>query len=144
MEENIFPEKPVHKLYTENAIRIATFLGGPLVAGYLIADNYRQLGEEKKVQTTWIVAIAATVIIIIIAWILPERTPPYVIPIAYTVGTFYLVQNLQGAKIKAHVAAGGQTWSMGRAVVAGIIGLAVIVAVVLFLFLMTDQLVAKP
>ncbi|WHT40394.1 hypothetical protein QNH98_07395 [Myroides sp. mNGS23_01] len=36
------------KLYTPNAIRLATFLGGPLIAGYLIRENYLALQEEKK------------------------------------------------------------------------------------------------
>ena len=66
MEEHIFPDTPTSKLYTENAIRVATFLGGPLIAGYLIADNYRQLGEERHIQTTWLITILATVAIFII------------------------------------------------------------------------------
>jgi hypothetical protein len=139
MEENIFPEKPESKLYTESAIRIATFLGGPLVTGYLLADNYRQLGETKKIQTTWAIAIFATVAIFVIGFYLPEKTPPYLLPIAYTIGAYYLAQNLQGAKIKAHVAAGGETWSIWRAVAAGLVGLVVIVAIALAAFLLMDQ-----
>lgn len=139
MEENIFPERPTSKLYTENAIRIATFLGGPLIAGYLIADNYKQLGETEKIKTTWMIAIIATVLLFVIAWFLPEKTPPYLLPIPYTVGAYYLAQNLQGAKIKAHIAAGGQTWSIWRAVVAGLVGFVIIVAIVFAAFILMDQ-----
>jgi hypothetical protein len=139
MDENIFPEKPESKLYTESAIRIATFLGGPLVTGYLLADNYRQLGETKKIQTTWAIAIFATVAIFVIGFYLPEKTPPYLLPIAYTIGAYYLAQNLQGARIKAHIAAGGETWSIWRAVAAGLVGLIIIVAIALAAFLLMDQ-----
>ena len=139
MEENIFPEKPESKLYTESAIRIATFLGGPLVTGYLLADNYKQLGETKKIQTTWTIAIFATVAIFVIGFYLPEKTPPYLLPIAYTIGAYYLAQNLQGARIKAHIAAGGETWSIWRAVAAGLVGLIIIVAIALAAFLLMDQ-----
>lgn len=143
MEENLFPEQPTHKLFSENAIRIATFLGGPLVAGYLFAENYKQLGERKNVQTSWLVAIAATVAVFLIAYILPERFPPYIIPIAYTVATYELAKKVFGEKIKTHKAAGGLTWPMGRAVVAGIIGLAIIVAVVFAFFFFSDQSLSR-
>jgi hypothetical protein len=139
MEESIFPEKPASKLYTENAIRVATFLGGPLAAGYLIADNYKQLGEAKKVQTTWIITIFVTVAIFVLTWFLPEKTPPYLLPIAYSVATYYLAQNLQGAKIKAHIAAGGEIWSVWRAVLAGLVGLVIIIAIVFAAFFLMDQ-----
>ena len=100
MEEHIFPDAPTSKVYTENAIRVATFLGGPLIAGYLIADNYKQLGEERHVQTTWLVTVLGTLAIFVAAWFLPKDFPPYIIPIAYSVGTYYLVQNLQGKKLR--------------------------------------------
>ncbi|MFI5188616.1 MAG: hypothetical protein ACHQF0_17920 [Chitinophagales bacterium] len=139
MEENIFPERPTSKLHTENAIRIATFLGGPLVAGYLVAENYKELGETEKVKTTWMIAIVSTVVLFVIAYFLPEKAPRPLLPIAYSVGVYYLVQNLQGAKIKAHIAAGGQMWPMWNAVLAGIIGLVIIVAIVFGGFYLLDQ-----
>lgn len=142
MEEDLFPDRPTTRLYTENSIRVATFLGGPLVAGYLIADNFRQMGEIKKVQTTWLVTIPATILIFVIAFYLPEKTPPFLIPIAYTLITFYIAQNLQGAKIKAHVAAGGQIWSMGRAVLVGLAGLVVIAGFIFAAILLLDRPVA--
>jgi len=142
MEETIFSEKIAAWLYTERAIRLATFLGGPLVAGYLIATNYKELGEPEKVKPTWLIAFAATVVIIVIAFLLPARTPPYIIPFAYTFGTYYLVQNLQGKKIKAHVAAGGQLQPVWKAVVAGLIGLLLIVALVFIAFFMMDRYVS--
>jgi hypothetical protein len=39
MQEDIFPDIPKNKLYTDESIRIGTLLGGPLIAGYLIAEN---------------------------------------------------------------------------------------------------------
>lgn len=144
MEENIFPEKPTSKLYTENAIRIATFLGGPLVTGYLLADNYRQLGETQKIPTTWIVTILATAAIFITGFYLPANTPPYLLPIAYTIAAYYVAQNLQGVKIRAHIAAGGETWSIWRAVAAGLVGLVIIIALALGAFFLMDQYFVGP
>ena len=144
MEENIFPEKPTSKLYTENAIRIATFLGGPLVTGYLLADNYRQLGETQKIPTTWMGAILATGAIFVIGLYLPANTPPYLLPIAYTIAAYYVAQNLQGVKIRAHIAAGGEIWSIWRAVVAGLVGLVIIIALALAAFFLMDQYFVGP
>ena len=141
-EETLFSERITTRLYTERAIRLATFLGGPLIAGYLIATNYRQLNEPQKVQKTWVIAIVAFIIIMIIAFLLPENTPPYIIPFVYTFGTYYLVQNLQGEKIKAHVAEGGQLQPVWKAVVAGLVGLLFIAIVILVPFFLMDRYVS--
>lgn len=80
MQEEISQEDiltPVNntKLYTVNAIRIATFLGGPWITGYLVAENFKKLGRRDKVAITWILTIVATIII-------------------FTIGFFYLVKLL--------------------------------------------------
>src|SRR5436190_19770410 len=139
MEENIFPDRPTSKLHSENAIRIGTLLGGPLVARYLIADNYKQLGETEKIKITWLIAIIATIAVFVIAYFLPENTPKPILPIAYSVSAFFLVQNLQGAKIKSHIASGGQMWSVWNAVLAGIIGLVIIAVIIIAAFFLWDQ-----
>ena len=64
MEENIITPIPEYKLYNGRAIYIGTFLGGPLVAGYLAAENFKRFGQPDKVRTAWVVAIIATVVIV--------------------------------------------------------------------------------
>lgn len=51
MEENVLQPIPTFKLYKDKAIYLGTFIGGPLVAGYLIAENFKQLGQLGKVKT---------------------------------------------------------------------------------------------
>jgi hypothetical protein len=51
------------KIYTDRLIWAGTFLGGPLVAGYLIAENFKVFNEPNKVKLTWIYAIIATIVI---------------------------------------------------------------------------------
>jgi hypothetical protein len=144
MEENIFPDVPENKLYTESAIRVATFFGGPLVAGYLIANNYKQLGETRHVQITWLITIASTVIIFGMALYLPEKFPHLIVPIAYTGVVYYLVERFQGAKIKAHLAAGGMTWSVGRVVLVSVVGLVITFALLFGAFFLMDPSFAEP
>jgi hypothetical protein len=54
---------PAQKIYSEKNIWRATFLGGPLVAGYLLAENFKAFNEPEKVRKTWIIAVLATIII---------------------------------------------------------------------------------
>jgi hypothetical protein len=46
MEEILDAEKPMQKIYNTKAIIIGTFLGGPLVAGYFIAENFKAFNEK--------------------------------------------------------------------------------------------------
>ena len=48
MEETLAIKIPTQKIYKNRAIEIATFLGGPLVAGYLIAENFKAFNEPDK------------------------------------------------------------------------------------------------
>jgi hypothetical protein len=81
----------------------------------------------------------ATIVVFIIAYFLPDNIPKYILPFAYSIATFYLVQNLQGEKIKAHRAAGGQIWSAWKAVLAGIIGGIILIAMYIAVFFLVDQ-----
>lgn len=72
-------------VYTAKHVRLGTFLGGPLIAGYFIAENYKVFGEYGKAKAAWIYAIAATIVIFGSVIFIPEtaRIPNYIIPIAY-------------------------------------------------------------
>jgi riboflavin synthase alpha subunit len=59
-EKSVFEEVPTEKIYTEKAIRVGTFLGGPLVAGYFMAENFKVFGDSEKAKKTWIITILAT------------------------------------------------------------------------------------
>src|SRR6476620_7895496 len=108
-EENVLSVLPNFKLYNDRAIYVGTFLGGPLVAGYLAAENFKELGEPDKVRNTWIVAIGATILIFGSIFLIPniEKIPNYIIPITYTLIAQFLVRRFQVAAIKNHVQNGG-------------------------------------
>jgi 4-amino-4-deoxy-L-arabinose transferase-like glycosyltransferase len=140
MEENILSSFPDYKLYKDRSIYVGTFLGGPLVAGYLAAENYKKLGQPNKVKNAWIIAILATIAILGALFFLPgvEKIPNYIIPLIYTGIAQFLVQKYQGNAIKAHIAKGGQVYSTWRAVWIGLIGVLVLVAIIAILMLLTD------
>jgi len=141
MEENVLSMPPEFKLYSDRAVYVGTFIGGPLVAGYLAAENFKQLGEQDKVKYAWLIAIAATIIIFAAIFLIPgiENVPRLVIPLAYTLVAQLLIKRYQGDAIKAHIEKGGALYSVWRSVLVGIIGLVILVAIVFVIVLSTNK-----
>lgn len=134
--EQLEEEKP--KIYTLNSIRIATFVCGPLAAGYLVSQNYKAFNQREKVTTTWIISVVALLMLIGLAAFTSsvERFPKFIFPLVYAWGTFLLVQKFQGEQMKEHFATGGKTFTIWRALLAGLICLAVTLAVIFVILLM--------
>jgi hypothetical protein len=140
MEENLLTAPPAFKLYKDRTVYVGTFLGGPLVAGYLAAENYKNLGQTDKVKTTWAIAIVSTLLIFGGVFLIPniEKMPRYIIPILYGGIAQYLVQKYQGAAIKSHIAEGGQVYSVWRGVWIGAVGAVILVAILFAVIYFTD------
>jgi hypothetical protein len=140
-EESILDPVPEFRLYGETAVRGATFFGGPLVAGYLIAENYKLLGHHEKAKATWLYAIAASVIILGGVFMIPETAniPNYIIPLAYAWGASLIVHQTQGNEIKKHIATGGQLFSFWRVAGISLVGLIITVGILFLAILLTDK-----
>ena len=119
-------EKPI-KIFTNAAISIATFFGGPLAAGYLIAHNYNVFGDRNAAKKSKFIGVILTLLIFAVLFSLPQnsvdRIPPALIPGIYTALIALLVERLQGDKIKEHLLNQGQKASGWLAAGYGIIGL---------------------
>jgi hypothetical protein len=148
MEENLISPSPDlitpipdYKLYKDRSVYVGTILGGPLVAGYLAAENFKQLGQPEKVKNAWFIAIIATLVLLGIAFFIPgiQKTPGYIIPLLYSGIAQYLIQRFQGNAIKEHIQQGGQVYSVWRAVWIGLVGLVILAVVVVALILATDR-----
>lgn len=127
MEQTIDIQKPTEKIYKDRAILVGTFFGGPLVAGYFIAENFKAFGEYDKVKKTWIYTIIATVIIFGGIVLIPEnaKIPNGIIPLIYTGIATYLLKHFQGQNIETHINSGGELFGLWRAIGIGLIGLVV-------------------
>lgn len=141
MEEDVLPVLPAYKLYKDRSVYIGTFLGGPLVAGYLAAENFNHLGDPGKAKPTWIIAIMATILIFAAIFLIPdiEKIPRLIIPILYSALAQYLVGKYQGAAIKSHIERGGQTYSVWRVVWIGLVGLVVLTGIIFLVVLLTNK-----
>jgi len=137
---------PQEAIYKDKAMWVGTFLGGPLVTGYLVAKNYKVFGEREKIWKTWVVAIAALFLIFAIAFYAPyvDRMPNTVFVLVYTGIAYLVVRIWQGAKIDAHIRAGGKIHSWYRVIAVSIIG-ALISFILLFAFAyFSDTTTIKP
>jgi hypothetical protein len=97
-------------------------LGGPLVAGYLISNNFKIFNEPGKAKKAWIFAIIATIVIFGVAFFIPniDKIPTPLIPLIYTAIIYYLVKAFQGEILR-------HTYSWWRAILISIIGLIITV-----------------
>jgi hypothetical protein len=132
MEENLLTAPADYKLYNERSIVLGSFLGGPLVSTYLIAENFRNLGQRNKIRMTWIIGAVVTVVLYVFAFTIPKyiKIPNVVIPAIYTLIAQRIAKHYQGNDIKTHLEGGGQVYSQWRTALIGLIGLVILLAIV--------------
>ena len=137
MEEYILEQVPDFKLHKKRTITICTFLTGPLVAGYLIAENFNQLNERHNAIKTWVYTILGTIILFCSIAFIPavEKIPGILFAVLYTSIASYFIQRYQEVKIKLHQEKGGQFFSVWRAVLASLISLVLTIALLLVILL---------
>ena len=125
MNETIDETIPKGKIFKDKAFWVGTFLGGPLVAGYLFSENFKALGQPEKVKPTWIVTIIATIVIFGGIFLIPDNIniPNQIIPTAYTAIAFGLFKKFQEERATEHINQGGLTYNWGRVIGVGVVGL---------------------
>jgi hypothetical protein len=80
-------------LYSPRQIYAASFLGGPLSGAWLISRNYCMASDAAASRRSIVLGCVVTIV-----WVLPERFPNTVIPIAYSAGFYYFAVSKFGAK----------------------------------------------
>jgi hypothetical protein len=140
MEQSEFNEIPSFKIYRDRAIWAGTFLGGPLVAGYLIAENFKLFNEYQKARITWFITIAVTIAVFGTIFIIPEniKLPNQIFPLIYTGVAYYCVQHYQGTKINEHIESGGEFFRGWRIFWIGLIGLIITAGTLISIGLFSD------
>jgi hypothetical protein len=141
MEEAIDSITPTEKIFKEKAIWVGSFLGGPLTAGYLIAENFKAFNETNKAKKTWIYAIITTIVVFGGAFLIPDNVkfPNQIIPLTYTAVAYFLVKHFQEKNISTHIDAGGKLHSWWRTIAVSIIGLAITVIPIFSLALFIES-----
>lgn len=120
------------KLHSQRAIALATFLGGPMAAGFLIKENFKTLGKNQLGNNAFFIGIIATVLILVGILSLPEQVsdkiPNFIIPAAYTAIILMLVEKYLGKTFKEHEENNRPFHSIWKAVGVGVIFLAIMLS----------------
>jgi hypothetical protein len=114
------------KIFTNKAISIATFFGGPLAAGLLISKNFKVFGNENAARNSIFIGIISTILLLTGVFLIPEniavKSLQALIPTIYTALVYFLVEKLQGQKIRDFLANNGRTAPNRQAVGYGLLG----------------------
>jgi hypothetical protein len=135
MDNEILNPNLENQIYKKGHLQLAAFFGGPLTTVYVLAENYKQLGHPEKVNRTWVIGIGLCLVFLTGVFLLStiHNTPDILVPILCILIGSAIMQTYQGADIKLHIDAGGHVYSMWRAVIIGIIGLAVTIGLIIFI-----------
>ncbi len=130
MENN--NEEEVLKLYSQKAIAIAAYFGGPLAAGVLIRRNCLNLGQARTAKYALLSGILSTFLLIGVLLIIPEniidKIPNYLIPAVYT-GIIYLIAGrIHGKEFEKYKGMKEYFYSQWKAAGVGVVSLLIIIA----------------
>lgn len=121
--------------YSQKAIGIATFLGGPLAAGYLIRENYLSLNKPDEAKNSLLIGIISTVLLFTGVFMVPDsimdKVPNQIIPAIYTGIILFIVAKTQGNILFEHKENGNGFYSKWKATGIGFISAIVTLVVIL-------------
>lgn len=140
-EKSVFEEIPTEKIYSKIAIGAGTFFGGPFVAGYCIAENFKAFNDFDKARKTYIITGISTIIISIIAFNTPENIPSVTFPLIYAFITSFIIKTYQGKNIEKHVENGGDFFNGWRMFLISIISVIILLAILYGIAYLLPQLV---
>jgi hypothetical protein len=118
---------PTYPLYSSGQIAGATFLGTPLAGTWLLALNYRRLGDRRHARIALALGIVATIALIAIGFAARNATGRGLsfLGLVPVIVMSSLAKSLQGPAFERHQASGGRVGSTLRTVGVGIAGLAI-------------------
>jgi hypothetical protein len=129
---------PAYKLYTPGQATLAAFLGTPAAGLYLMAVNRRRLGHAQAARNTLIAAVAATAVVMVVAFVLPDGIGR-AIPIAGTIAVGQYAK-ADTPLLDAHRGRGGGVESGWKAAGIGLLGCVAAMAVIVALLLITGEI----
>jgi len=115
------------KFYSQRAIGIATFIGGPLAAGYLIRENYLSLDKPDEGRKSLIIGIVSTILLFTGIFMIPEsiidKVPNQILPAIYTLIIYLIVENIHGSILNEHKENENEFYSGWKAAGVGLVSL---------------------
>jgi hypothetical protein len=117
-------------LYSTTQIGVGTFFGAALAGAWMAAANFKAVAQPQQARRAWWLGSAATVASMAIAFVLPDRFPNYILPLAVAFGARGLAGQRFDSILKAHAAAGGRLRSSWRVVGISLLSAAIVITVI--------------
>jgi hypothetical protein len=119
----------VNGLYSSGQIFLASFLGSPIAAAWIAASNFRKLNQPTLARNLIVWGTISTVVVLVIAFFLPDRIPHSVFPLAYSIGIRAAAAKAFDSIVKEQKAAGSQMGSWWGVVGIGLLWLFFVLAI---------------
>jgi hypothetical protein len=113
-------------LYTVHQITVATFLGSGIAGAWLAASNFNAVDQPIKARRWIWIGIAATVALLAISFVLPDRFPNFILPLAFAFGARSVATTEFGWILRDHEKMGGDLRSWWK-----VVGIALLVCAIL-------------
>lgn len=124
----------IKRFYSQRAITIATYFGGPLAAGFLVKKNFETLEQPGRAKRSLFIGIISTIVIFAGIFSVPEsiidKIPQMLIPMVYTGIIYLIVEKLQGDVLRQHKESGGEFYSGWRAALVGFIAMVILIGAI--------------
>ena len=132
------------KFYSQRSIALATYLGGPLAAAYMIRANFLALKNHVAANRTIWIGLLGTIMVFGGIFLIPEdiieHVPNVVIPLIYMGVIYLIVEKYQGAELKVHKEFENQFYSGWRAAGIGLISLLIVASVLLSIIFLEPEM----
>lgn len=133
--------------FSQRAITIATYFGGPLAAGYLVKKNYDTIQQPENAKKALIIGIVSSILIFAGIFSIPEhiidKIPNPLIPLIYTGIIYWIVERIQGEILKQHKEVGGEFYSGWKAAGIGAIAMTILLASIAIIAFVSGDLSNK-
>lgn len=121
-------------VFSAPKIGVGAYLGGPLVATFMLARNFTALGHARPAKLTWLLGGLGSVLLFAAVMVVPEgildRVPNMVFPLVYTGIAIAVFKARQQEELDAHLAADGKAASGWRVAAIAVLGLVFTVGLV--------------
>lgn len=118
------------KYFSEVAVLVGSFLGGPLATGLFMWSNYRSLGRHSTAKTALVIGIVSALLLIAIIAALPpglvESALFQFLPIIYTGIAFGIFELTQKKQIRTALREGGERESVWKIFGFSVLGLMIL------------------
>jgi len=110
----------INRVFTRKTILIGTLLGGPIIAGIMMSNNYKVFGNKNAANISIIIGILSTLLLFAVAFFIPDdiidSIPNIIIPCIYTITVGWLLKKYQTEDIEQFIEEGGEKKSAWTAI----------------------------